>query len=75
MAASILAFLETYLWIGGGVAVAFLTIGVSRVDPPAKGAFAFRPLLLPGVVALWPLVLGRWAILEARRLRARKDAS
>lgn len=75
MAASILAFLETYLWIGGGVALAFLTIGVSRVDPPAKGAFAFRPLLLPGVVALWPLVLGRWAILEARRLRARKDAS
>jgi hypothetical protein len=28
--------------------------------PEARGAYAFRPLLLPGLVLLWPLALWRW---------------
>lgn len=50
------------------VACAFLFLGLDRLDPAARGAYAFRPLLLPGLVLLWPLVLLRWAVL-ARRLR------
>ncbi len=68
MAASMLEFLEIYLWIGGAVAALFLTIGVGRVDEPARGAYAFRPLLAPGVIGLWPLVLWRWAAIELKRL-------
>jgi hypothetical protein len=49
-----------YAAIGVGVGVAFLTFGIARVDPAAAGALAFRPLLLPGLALLWPLVLWRW---------------
>lgn len=49
-----------YGWIGLAVAVLFLTLGVARVDPAARGAYAFRPLLLPGAALLWPYVLRRW---------------
>jgi hypothetical protein len=56
------------LWLVAGLltAAAFLTVGIDRVDPSARGAFAFRPLLVPGVLLLWPLVLWRWAALERR---------
>ena len=49
-----------YAAIGLGVGVAFLLFGIERLDPPAAGAHAFRPLLLPGLALLWPLVLRRW---------------
>jgi hypothetical protein len=54
------------LWLGAGavVAAAFLAFGLDRVAPAARGAWAFRPLLVPGLLLLWPLVLWRWAILE-----------
>ena len=54
---------QGYAAVGLLVAVAFLARGLSRVDPGARGAYAFRPLLLPGLVLLWPLVLWRWAVL------------
>lgn len=50
--------------IGCVVALAFLLVGIDRVDPAANGAYAFRPLLLPGIMLLWPLVLLRWWALE-----------
>jgi hypothetical protein len=59
------------IWIGLGlvVAIAFLSFGIDRVDPAARGAYAVRPLLVPGIVLLWPLVIVRWRALlaEARR--------
>ncbi len=55
--------LMAYGGIGLVVAVAFLLVGFDRVDPAAQGAYAVRPLLLPGLVLLWPLVLWRWWIL------------
>ena len=56
------------IWLGGAYAAAgvlfaaaFVTWGVQRVDPAAKGApLGFRLLIFPGCAALWPLLLGRW---------------
>ena len=64
--ASLLVWLAT-LWIyaGAAVAVAFLLFGIDRVDENARGAYTFRPLLVPGISLLWPLVLWRWWALEA----------
>jgi hypothetical protein len=59
---------QTILVVGGvyaaaGVlfAVAFVTSGVGRIDPVAVGAgIGFRVLILPGVAALWPVMLLIW---------------
>jgi len=56
--------LQIYAGIGAVVAVAFLLIGVDRIDPSARGSYLFRVMLIPGVVGLWPLVLRRWLALE-----------
>lgn len=53
-----------YLMAGGVVAALFLVIGVDRVELSARGSYAFRPLLIPGICLVWPLVLYRWYILE-----------
>ena len=57
-----------FLWVLAGwvamgllVGVPFVVRGVGRVDPLAReGSVGFRLAILPGVVALWPLVLRRW---------------
>ena len=49
---------------GSVVCVLFLFIGIDRVDPAAHDAYAFRPLLIPGILVIWPLVLWRWWSLE-----------
>lgn len=42
-------------------AAAFVRRGVERLDPGARGAsWAFRAIIVPGVVLFWPLLLGRW---------------
>jgi hypothetical protein len=48
------------------IAIVFLLVGIDRVAPAARGAYAFRPMVAPGVVLLWPVVLLRWAWLELR---------
>ncbi|MBX4994800.1 hypothetical protein ABID08_006717 [Rhizobium binae] len=50
------------LWAGIGVVVAaaFLLYGFDKVDPGAHDAYAVRPLLIPGLVLLWPVVIWRW---------------
>lgn len=51
-----------YVAIGLGFAIAFVIAGVGRIDPAAKGAsLGFRLLIVPGVAALWPILLMRWA--------------
>lgn len=53
--------LQGYLVLGLAFAVPFQARGLVRVDPAARGGtFGFRALILPGVVALWPLLLVRW---------------
>ncbi len=50
----------TYLSVGVMVGLTFVTVGVDRVDSAARGASGmFRLLILPGSVALWPLVIMR----------------
>ena len=56
-----------YSAVGAFVAAAFLLLGLDRVDPAARGAYAFRPLLVPGLVLLWPLVALRWLALARGR--------
>lgn len=54
--------LLTYAALGLLFAVAFVMVGVERVDTTAQGAgLGFRLLILPGVAALWPLLVWRWA--------------
>lgn len=55
---------QIYGGIGLLVSVPFLLFGIDRVEPSARGTYAFRPLLIPGVVLIWPIVLYRWIALE-----------
>jgi hypothetical protein len=53
--------LEAYLSLGFVFAIAFVGLGVQRVDAEAQGAgLGFRLLILPGVAAFWPMFLYRW---------------
>ncbi len=50
-----------YLACGLGFGAAFVTCGVARVDAAAHGAsLGFRLIILPGVVALWPVLALQW---------------
>ena len=69
MAELIVQSATVYAAIGALVAVLFLLFGIDRIDPAARGAYAFRPMIAPGIVLLWPVVLVRWAVLERRRSR------
>lgn len=43
-------------------ALGFVTVGVTWLDPAARGtSWAFRALILPGSAALWPLLAVKWA--------------
>jgi hypothetical protein len=70
--ASILSAAEVYLYAGAAVAALFLIWGVGRVEPNARGAWAFRPLLAPAILLIWPLVLYRWLRLESGWDEARR---
>jgi hypothetical protein len=53
--------LIAYGVLGALFAIAFVTKGISRVDPVAKGSGAgFRLIVFPGTAALWPLLLLLW---------------
>ena len=62
IANSIVFLVFSYVLCGLAFALAFLTRGIRRVDPVANGSgIGFRALILPGTVALWPLLALRWA--------------
>lgn len=61
---TLLYALEIYGWVGAAIAIVFLLYGIDRIDPSARGSFAFRPILVPGIIVIWPLVLYRWISLE-----------
>ncbi len=57
----ILLCLAAYGAIGLGFALPFVFVGLGKVDPVARDASrGVRLLLMPGAVALWPLMLRRW---------------
>ena len=50
-----------YIVIGMGVAIFLPLAGYARIDAATRDSgLAFRVLISPGVVALWPLMLSRW---------------
>jgi hypothetical protein len=57
--AFLLNALALYAAIGAVAAVAFVTFGVTRVQP-APMSLGARILILPGTIALWPYVVARW---------------
>ncbi len=63
-AGGLITLAEWWLYIGAAVSAVFLTIGIDRIDEDARGAYVFRPLLIPGVLLIWPVVLWRWYKLE-----------
>ena len=66
IAAATVVVCEAWLAVGLIVGLWFVLYVVGRIDHAARGAYAFRPLLLPGVALLWPFVLSR----SLRLLRA-----
>jgi hypothetical protein len=61
IAALFLLFLAAYLGCGLVFAIPFALVGAKRIDPRAEHATrGFRLLVLPGAMALWPLLLHRW---------------
>jgi hypothetical protein len=61
IAATFLILLAAYLSFGLVFAIPFVLVGVKRIDPHAtRGSWGFRMLIVPGTMALWPLLLRRW---------------
>lgn len=57
LAQTLLAVLALHALLGLGFAARFLPRRVEALDASARGSsWAFRLLILPGVVALWPLL-------------------
>ena len=51
-----------YALAGVAFALAFVTVGVAKLDPAARGtSWTFRALILPGAAALWPVLAVKWA--------------
>ncbi|NNG16282.1 MAG: hypothetical protein HKM89_07365 [Gemmatimonadales bacterium] len=61
IAAALVWALSLYGLSGLIFALPFVVRGAGRVDPAARsGTIGFRILIIPGVIALWPLLLSRW---------------
>lgn len=68
IAGAIVLLALAYAAIGLILALAFVTVGVGKVDHAAAGApWSFRLLILPGAAVLWPVIARKW--LRARRSR------
>ncbi len=60
--------LAAYAAAGAIFAIAFVFFGIARIDPVARhSSIGFRLIVMPGVAALWPLLLGRWLKEVSRR--------
>lgn len=58
----LVAILGLYALIGVAFAAWFAASAVDRFDEAARGSgIAFRALIFPGSIALWPVVLAAWA--------------
>jgi len=60
-AQAIIGTVAGYLVLGLVFALGFVTRGVSAIDPAARDMPRLvRLLIVPGVAALWPLMLWKW---------------
>ena len=63
MAQVIVGVFEAYALLGVVFAVLFLPRAIARVDPrTASAPKTLRLLILPGVVAFWPMFARRWIV-------------
>lgn len=61
IATTFLILLGVYLACGFLFAIPFTLINVKKIDPHAtRGSLGFRLLIIPGVIAFWPLLVRRW---------------
>ncbi len=61
LAEAILGVVFSYAAVGLFFGLAFVTVGLDKVDPAARGtSFAFQLLILPGIIAFWPLLALKW---------------
>jgi hypothetical protein len=61
IAAILLSLAGLYLLCGIVFAIAFVLVGVGKIDPhAAHGTWGFRILIFPGSTLLWPLLAKRW---------------
>lgn len=60
-AEALVSIAAAYLALGVAFASAFVIWGVAAIDPDARGMpWLARLLIVPGVAALWPLMLWKW---------------
>ncbi len=58
---AVLNGIALYLSAGAVIAMLFLLFAAPRLDNATKqSSIAFRLLIFPGLVALWPLIILRW---------------
>jgi len=55
----VLIGIASYVVVGIVVALAFVAIGITRVQP-LPATLGARILIFPGAAALWPCILIRW---------------
>lgn len=61
LAVWLVRLLLAYLAAGVVFAVPFAVRGVGAIDPiAAESTRGFRLIIVPGAIALWPLLLRRW---------------
>lgn len=61
LANTVVLLIAAWFGVGALVGVAFLMIGVNKIDAAAKGASKFfRPMIFLGCVMIWPAVVIRW---------------
>jgi len=61
LARAILSLAALYSALGLVFAAAFITRGVTKLDPAARGSgLLFRLLIVPGAAAFWPILLVKW---------------
>ena len=66
----ILKLTGAYGVAGALIAGSFVFSGIDAIDAGAERSYAFRILLVPGLILLWPLALGIW-LRRAAAARAR----
>ncbi len=68
-AAMIWGGIGLYFGVGLIFGLGFVFLGVQRIDHAADGTgVLFRLIILPGVIALWPFMIGR--LLSFRKINA-----
>lgn len=61
VAQTLIGLLGLYGLLGLVFAPFFVLTGAARLDPSVKqSSWGFRFLIVPGVIAFWPLLAGRW---------------